>query len=55
MQALVLTLGMIGANLYASDEHKEGRLGWSKIGAGYGFPVMSTMRDLLVGDDAKYF
>jgi len=24
-------------------------------GSGYGFPVATTMRDLLQGDDAKYF
>lgn len=55
MQALVLALTMIGAILYASDAHKVGNLGWEKIGSGYGFPIMNTMRDLLVGDDAKYF
>jgi hypothetical protein len=55
MQALVLALTMIGAILYASDAHKKGKWGWERVGSGYGFPVMNTMRDLLVGDDAKYF
>ena len=55
MQALVVALNLIAVTLYTSDAHEEGRLGWVKIGDGYGFPVMISMRDLLVGSDAKYF
>jgi len=55
MQALVVTLNLIAVTLYTSDAHEEGKLGWGKVGDGYGFPVMSSMRDLLVGSDAKYF
>jgi hypothetical protein len=54
MQALVLTLGMIGAEIYSSNYHKSGALFWDKPGNGYGFPVAPTLRDLLQGDDAKY-
>lgn len=55
VQALVHALQMIGIILYTSDEHKSGNMGWEEIGTGYGFPVMGSVRDLLVGYDAKYF
>jgi hypothetical protein len=53
-QALILTLQKIGGDLYASNSHKSGELVWEKQGSGYGFPVSNIIRDLLVGDDAKY-
>jgi hypothetical protein len=53
-QALVMALEMVGAELYSSAYHKSGQLMWDKLGSGYGFPVLSTLRDSLVGDDAKY-
>jgi hypothetical protein len=55
MQALVIALKMIGADLYSSSYHKSGKLILDSPGRGYGFPVVTTMRDLLEGDDAKYF
>jgi hypothetical protein len=55
MQALIIALKMIGADLYSSSYHKSGRLMSEAPGSGYGFPVVTTMRDLLEGDDAKYF
>jgi hypothetical protein len=60
MQALMLALHMIGTEIYTSDFHKSGVLNWdnskdSKSWKGYGFPVPVTLRDLLVGDDAKFF
>ena len=59
VQALTIALQMIGAEIYTSDFHKSGVLSWgnSKNGEswkGYGFPVSNSLRDLLVGDDAKY-
>ena len=54
MQALVIALGMIGAEIYSSNYHKSGHLFFDKPGNGYGFPVAPTYRDLLQGDDAKY-
>jgi Domain of unknown function (DUF6968) len=54
VQALVLALQSIGAEIYSSNYHKAGQLFFDKPGAGYGFPVMPTLRDLLQGDDAKY-
>jgi hypothetical protein len=55
MQALLHAIQMIGAEIHASEEHRSGRLDWSDEWKGYGFPVSGNIRDLLVGDDAKYF
>ncbi len=54
IQALLIALGMIGAEIYSSNYHKSGQLLWDTPGSGYGFPLSPTLRDLLVGDDAKY-
>jgi hypothetical protein len=54
VQALELALKMIGAQIYASDHHASGNLMWEAPGKGYGFPVTSGIRDLLVGDDKKF-
>ena len=55
VQALVHALQIIGAEIYSSSYHKAGDLFWDTPGEGYGFPVMSGIRDLLQGGDAKYF
>ena len=55
VQALVIALQMIGADIYSSNYHKLGKLVLDARGKGYGFPVVSSLRDLLEGDDAKYF
>ncbi len=55
MQTIVLALQMIGADLYTSNYHKAGELSFERPGGGYGFPVGRGMRDLLEGDDAKFF
>lgn len=54
VQALVHALNAIGLHLYTGDYHESGKLFWGKPGNGYGFPVMSNVRDLLEGDDKKY-
>lgn len=54
VQALLIALQMIGAEIYASRHHELGRLAWLAPGRGYGFPVTQTMRDLLTGDDKKF-
>lgn len=54
VQALCLALQTVGARLYMSDAHKQGRLRWSEPGTGYGFPVPKMMRDELIGDDARF-
>jgi uncharacterized protein DUF6968 len=53
-QAILVALQMIGAELYTSDHHKAGRLMFDEPGRGYGFPLVQNLRDLLIGDDAKY-
>jgi hypothetical protein len=55
MQALVLALEAIGSDIYTSSYHKAGALFFEAPGKGYGFPVPITLRDLLVGDDARFF
>jgi hypothetical protein len=54
VQALHLALEMIGSELYNSDYHKAGDLTSGDSWKGYGFPVSKNLRDLLIGDDAKY-
>ena len=55
VQALTLALTMIGADIYSSSYHKSGKLMLDEPGKGYGFPVPASLRDLLEGDDAKFF
>jgi hypothetical protein len=55
VQAIELALKMIGAFLYTSDHHASGKLVWLESDHGYGFPVANNMRDMLVGDDKKFF
>lgn len=52
LQALVLALQAIGAQLYASDAHAAGELSWTSGRRGYGVPVSRLIRDRLEGDDA---
>jgi hypothetical protein len=54
VQALELALKMVGTLLYTSDHHNAGTLIWHEPGKGYGFPVSNAIRDLLLGDDAKF-
>jgi hypothetical protein len=55
VQALLLALQMIGAIVYTSKYHEEGKLQWMELGRGYGFPVTNGIRDILTGDDKKCF
>ena len=54
VQALLMAMQMIGAEVYTSAYHESGRLSWLAAGTGYGFPVTNNMRDLLVGDDERF-
>jgi hypothetical protein len=47
----MIALMNIGAELYASDAHRSGKLMWDRPGAGYGFPLAHGIRDLYEGDD----
>ncbi len=55
LQALVLALEKIGAEIYTSAHHRSGALSGSSPGGGYGFPVPPNLRDLLSGDDVAAF
>jgi hypothetical protein len=55
IQALFMALQAIGSDIYTSSYHKTGSLLFETHGQGYGFPVPVGLRDLLVGDDAKFF
>lgn len=54
-QSLILALLTIGTELYTSEYHESDSLTWEKPRAGYGFPVLVSMRDMLIGDDAAFF
>lgn len=54
VQSLWIALQMIGAEIYTSHHHETGRLAWLAPDRGYGFPVSSNIRDLLVGDDKRF-
>jgi Domain of unknown function (DUF6968) len=55
VQSLWIALQMIGTEIYTSQWHEAGQLVWLEPGRGYGFPVPNNIRDLLVGDDKKFF
>jgi hypothetical protein len=55
VQAMVLAFQMVGSRLYASEEHKAGKLYLVVPGRGYGFPVIRSERDQLIGDDKEFF
>jgi hypothetical protein len=54
VQAILLTLASIGAQLYTSPYHEAGQLTWTAAGEGYGFPVPKNFRDLLRGTDIDF-
>jgi len=54
VQALDHALKLVGTLLYTSALHETGRLMWDQPGRGYGFPVPGNIRDLLIGDDARF-
>jgi hypothetical protein len=54
MQALIIALQMVGAELYTSTAHQDGLLSSIDGEAGYGFPVGPIIRDLLTDRDRAY-
>ena len=54
VQAILLALQMIGADIYTSSYHKSGRLMFDDPGQGYGFPVPASIRDRLIGNDRTF-
>ncbi len=55
VQAIILALQMVGADIYTSNYHKACVLIFESSGQGYGFPVPESLRSLLVGNDLKFF
>jgi hypothetical protein len=51
VQAIILALQKIGVALYTSEYHRNAQISWLEAENGYGFPVPSNARDLLVGED----
>jgi hypothetical protein len=49
VQALILALWMVGAELYCSDEYRAGRLTWDcgAVKGDLGFPVPPNIQDIL--------
>jgi len=54
LQAVHLAMQMVGAELYTSTYHQQGKLRWGKLGEGYGFPVTPSLRYLLIGEDKRF-
>lgn len=54
-QALDLTQKRVALEIYHSAYHASGRLWWNSPGRGYGFPIIASARDLLVGDDKRFY
>jgi hypothetical protein len=54
VQALVLSLSMLGAELYCSPEYEAGRLSWEcgKVKGDLGLPVPQNIRDVFPGGKA---
>lgn len=55
LSALHGALMFIGIDLYASPYHSSGKMWWAKPFVGYGFPVPKDAREILVGEDQKYY
>ena len=55
VQAILIALQLIGSEIHASEYHRSGQLMLDEPGRGYGFPVTNGIRDMLIGDDAKFF
>jgi hypothetical protein len=51
VQALLLAMKMLAAELYTSDMHRSGCLRWQEEGMGYGLPLSLGLRDMYVGHD----
>ncbi len=53
VQALLVAMKCVGAELYTSEAHKAGQLKWARSRGGYGFPLFPTMCNLYEGDDKR--
>lgn len=55
IEALHYALQKLGAEMYMSRYHDEGSLSWMPGWVGYNFPIPKNGRDLLIGDDQRFF
>ncbi|WP_137150592.1 hypothetical protein [Devosia sp. FKR38] len=55
VEALHLALHKLGSEMYMSRYHHEGTLSWRPGWVGYNFPLPKNGRDLLIGDDQRFF
>lgn len=55
MHALQLGLQKLGLDLHSTSYHREGKMWWQAGVVGYGFALPRDARDLLRGDDAKWY
>lgn len=55
LHALHLAQQKIGVALHMSGYHAAGELSWTPEWVGYGFPIPKNGRDLLIGDDQKFY
>jgi hypothetical protein len=54
IQSFLIALQKVGAEIYASEAHKSGKLWWLERGDGYGFPLPAGIRDLYEGSDRLF-
>tara|TARA_R100000365_G_C2739530_1_gene68328 strand:+ start:740 stop:1087 length:348 start_codon:yes stop_codon:yes gene_type:complete len=55
IEALHLALQKLGTEMYLSRYHHDGTLHWMSGWVGYNFPIPKNGRDLLIGDDQRFF
>lgn len=55
VEAIHLALQKIGTEMYMSRHHHERTLSWAPGWTGYNFPIPKNGRDLLIGDDQRFF
>ena len=55
LHAIDMAQQKIGTDLQMSRYHHERTMWWIKPWVGYGFPMPKGARDLLIGDDQKYY
>lgn len=55
IHALQLAMQKLGLELHMTSYHRERTMRWMEGWIGYGFALPKDARDLLIGDDAKYY
>ena len=55
MHALQLAMQKLGLDLHSTSYHPDGRMWWQEGLVGYGFALRRDARDLMRGEDAKWY